>query len=99
MMTFRGERLKDLALPTGTVWLIADIAEVKQAPQLLKAFRDDLVPTEAEVARREGRSYESASDLLARIRTAQPSHDGQESVSRRKIRSHSRRPTAKVRKA
>jgi type I restriction enzyme S subunit len=34
---------------------------------LAKAFRGELVPTEAELARREGRSYESASALLARI--------------------------------
>jgi len=33
---------------------------------LAKAFRGELVPTEAELARREGRSYESASELLAR---------------------------------
>jgi len=37
---------------------------------LAKAFRGELVPTEAELARREGRSYESASELLARIKTA-----------------------------
>ncbi len=36
---------------------------------LSKAFRGELVPTEAELARREGRSYESASDLLARIKS------------------------------
>ncbi len=36
---------------------------------LAKAFRGELVPTEAELARREGRSYESASDLLARIKS------------------------------
>jgi type I restriction enzyme, S subunit len=35
---------------------------------LANAFRGELVPTEAELARREGRSYESAADLLARIR-------------------------------
>jgi type I restriction enzyme S subunit len=35
---------------------------------LAKAFRGELVPTEAELARREGRSYESASDLLSRIK-------------------------------
>ncbi|MFB3921982.1 MAG: restriction endonuclease subunit S [Terriglobia bacterium] len=35
---------------------------------LAKAFRGELVPTEAELARREGRPYESASDLLRRIR-------------------------------
>lgn len=35
---------------------------------LAKAFRGELVPTEAELARREGRDYESASVPLARIR-------------------------------
>ena len=37
---------------------------------LAKAFRGELVPTEAELASREGRSYESASELLDRIRSA-----------------------------
>lgn len=35
---------------------------------LAKAFRGELIPTEAEIARREGREYESASELLARIK-------------------------------
>jgi type I restriction enzyme S subunit len=35
---------------------------------LAKAFRGELVPTEAEVARKEGRTYEPASELQARIR-------------------------------
>jgi len=35
---------------------------------LAKAFRGELVPTEAELARREGRDYEPASELLARIK-------------------------------
>jgi type I restriction enzyme S subunit len=35
---------------------------------LTKAFRGELVPTEAELARREGRDYEPASVLLERIR-------------------------------
>jgi type I restriction enzyme, S subunit len=35
---------------------------------LAKAFRGELVPTEAELARRENRTYEPASELLARIR-------------------------------
>jgi type I restriction enzyme S subunit len=35
---------------------------------LAKAFRGELVPTEAELARREGRSYEPAGVLLGRIR-------------------------------
>jgi type I restriction enzyme S subunit len=35
---------------------------------LSKAFRGELVPTEAELARREGREYEPASVLLERIK-------------------------------
>ena len=35
---------------------------------LAKAFRGELVPTEAELARQEGRDYEPASALLERIR-------------------------------
>jgi len=38
---------------------------------LAKAFRGELVPTEAEVARREGRSYETAEELLSRIKSEQ----------------------------
>ena len=34
-----------------------------------KAFRGELVTTEAELARQEGRSYESASVLLSKIKT------------------------------
>jgi type I restriction enzyme S subunit len=37
-------------------------------PALAKSFRGELVPTEAELARREGRDYEPASALLNRIR-------------------------------
>ena len=37
---------------------------------LAKAFRGELVPTEAELARREGREYESAAALLERIKSA-----------------------------
>jgi type I restriction enzyme S subunit len=39
---------------------------------LAKAFRGELVPTEAELARREGRPYESAVELLARIQAERP---------------------------
>lgn len=41
---------------------------------LAKAFRGELVPTEAELARREGREYEPASVLLDRIRKERESH-------------------------
>jgi type I restriction enzyme S subunit len=34
---------------------------------LAKAFRGELVPTEAELARREGRKYETAAELLERV--------------------------------
>ena len=40
---------------------------------LTKAFRGELVLTEAELAHREGRSYESASELLARIKAERES--------------------------
>lgn len=48
--------------------------QVNRLPQsiLAKAFRGELVPTEAELAEREGRSYESAEQLLARIRAVKP---------------------------
>ncbi|MDI6762199.1 MAG: restriction endonuclease subunit S [Thermodesulfobacteriota bacterium] len=49
---------------------------------LAKAFRGDLVPTEADLARREGRSYEPASDLLARIKSDGESKGGSKSVNR-----------------
>jgi type I restriction enzyme S subunit len=42
---------------------------------LAKAFRGELVPTEAKLARREGRPYESASELLARIKVERQSNE------------------------
>jgi len=41
-----------------------------------KAFRGELLPTEAELARQEGREYEPASVLLERIRTQSRSEKG-----------------------
>ena len=47
----------------------AALANDKLTPSILaKAFRGDLVPTEAELARREGREYEPASVLVERIK-------------------------------
>jgi type I restriction enzyme S subunit len=40
---------------------------------LAKAFRGEIVPTEAELARQEGHDYEPASALLARIRATHAS--------------------------
>jgi type I restriction enzyme S subunit len=50
--------------------LAVAIARTDKVPQaiLAKAFRGELVPTEAELARAEGRDYEPASVLLERIR-------------------------------
>jgi len=42
---------------------------------LAKAFRGEVVPTEAELARLEGRSYEPAKALLARIRSKCENHE------------------------
>lgn len=64
-----------------TLFALADRTEAKVAAAkkkadgltqavLAKAFRGELVPTEAEVARREGRDYESADKLLERIKAA-----------------------------
>ena len=44
-------------------------AETLTQVVLAKAFRGELVPTEAELARREGRSYEAAAVLLERVRS------------------------------
>jgi type I restriction enzyme, S subunit len=57
---------------------------------LAKAFRGELVPTEAELARREGREYESASILLERIKQEQEAE-----VLKRPTR-QSRDPKAKI---
>jgi type I restriction enzyme S subunit len=63
---------------------LADAIEKRLAPAtaraekmtqaiLAKAFRGQLVPTEAELARREGRGYEPASELSARIKSERES--------------------------
>jgi len=50
---------------------------------LAKASRGELVPTEAELARREGRDYEPASVLLERIRAARQAKEVTASVNGR----------------
>jgi type I restriction enzyme S subunit len=49
---------------------------------LAKAFRGELVPTEAELARREGRTYEPASALLERIRAEHRAVEGRHHARR-----------------
>jgi type I restriction enzyme S subunit len=43
---------------------------------LAKAFRGELVPTEAELARQEGRAYEPAGVLLERLRSERAAAGG-----------------------
>ena len=70
---------QEIVRRVGELFALADRIEARLADarqmadqltqaMLAKAFRGELVPTEAELARREGRPYEPAADLLARIR-------------------------------
>lgn len=67
---------------------------------LAKAFRGELVPTEAELARREGRTYEPASALLERIRTESAGADPKADRRQRRAvpESAPRRARAQVRR-
>lgn len=47
---------------------LAEQVDMLHQATLARAFRGELVPTEAELARREGRDYEHAEALLARVR-------------------------------
>jgi len=53
---------------------------------LAKAFRGELVPTEAELARREGRDYEPASVLLERVKKERERADGGAKKLRKRAR-------------
>ncbi|MCI0459123.1 MAG: restriction endonuclease subunit S [Gemmataceae bacterium] len=61
---------------------------------LAKAFRGELVPTEAELARAEGRAYEPASVLLERIRAERNQGNGPATARRTKPRRSEKRPGA-----
>ncbi len=61
MTSFRGGRLGKLALPTGTVWLLTEIAE---APQLLKALREAALVQSVESSNR----IEGVTVAAARLR-------------------------------
>jgi len=68
----------------------ARVEKITQAV-LVKAFRGELVPTEAELARQEGRDYEPASVLLHRIRAERAAaSDKPDTKSRRSSRAHSK---------
>src|SRR5438105_14497516 len=57
---------------------------------LAKAFRGELVPTEAELARQEGRDYEPASVLLERIRAGRNGENANEPRSGKRDRAVAR---------
>lgn len=52
----------------------AATAKAEKIPQaiLSKAFKGELVPTEAELALAEGRTYETAAEMLARVKAGEP---------------------------
>lgn len=64
-------------------------SQVDQLTQsvLAKAFRGELVPTEAELAHRENRSYESASQLLARVQAERNAQSTIAQVKRKRVQS------------
>jgi len=75
------EEQREIVRRVEALFKLADMIEMKvitatrRADKLMqailgKAFRGELVPTEAELAHREGRDYEPASVLLARIKAA-----------------------------
>jgi hypothetical protein len=73
------EEQREIVRRIGALFKLADLIEKRVVAAssragklsqaiLAKAFRGELVPTEAELARREGREYEPASVLLERIK-------------------------------
>jgi type I restriction enzyme S subunit len=72
----------------------AATARVEKLTQavLAKAFRGELVPTEAELARRESRDYEPASVLLERIRAERAAATVSSTKRRNPVRTRTRRP-------
>jgi type I restriction enzyme S subunit len=69
----------------------ARVEKITQAI-LAKAFRGELVPTEAELARQEGRDYEPATVLLERIRAERSDDDGAPKRATRRPASPDRQP-------
>jgi type I restriction enzyme, S subunit len=75
----------------------AGAARVEKLTQaiLAKAFQGELVPTEAELARREGRDYEPASVLLDRIKSERANGAASDIERRRRSVAHSRRASVR----
>jgi len=66
---------------------------------LAKAFRGELVPTEAELARREGRDYEPASVLLERIKAQRGADTASKNGDTRRTQTPKRRDAGAARRA
>jgi tRNA U34 5-methylaminomethyl-2-thiouridine-forming methyltransferase MnmC len=82
-VTAARERLAKAARLLGFELLPKATGALAQAV-LAKVFRGELVPTEAELARAEGRDYEPASVLLDRVRTERASASGSPKTGRRR---------------
>jgi type I restriction enzyme S subunit len=67
----------------------ARVEKITQAI-LAKAFRGELVPTEAELARQEGRDYESADQLLARIKARSANNEASPKPVRKRAKNAGR---------
>jgi len=89
MMSFRDGRLRDFAVPAGTVWLLTDIAEAKgrqglytkQAPQVLKALRETALVQSVESSNRiEGVTVEPARLRPLVIGNARPRDRSEEEI-------------------
>lgn len=74
-------------------------AEKLTQATLAKAFHGELVPTEAELARREGRDYEPASVLLERIRAERANNNSYERPRRKTKRTNQERGLTKASRA
>ena len=78
MMTFRNNRLRNLAVPMSTNWLLNDLAEAKgkqelytrQAPPLLKALRETALVQSVESSRSKRRAAQRPSCCGRRLRAS-----------------------------
>ncbi len=89
MMSFRGGRLRDSAIPAGSVWLMTEIAELKgrqdryakQAPQLLTALREAALIQSVESSNRiEGVTVERARLRPLVVGNARPRDRSEEEI-------------------
>jgi len=80
----------------GRITTAIDRTENLTQAVLATAFAGELVPTEAELARAEGRSYETAEELLARVRSINDRDDARRPGRRARTGANRRRTAARV---